>query len=172
MEDVGHEVRVVYCIDTSSLIELQRRYTLPFFEPFWQLLDRLAAEGRLIAPYEVHGEIEDGSRDDDRLKQWADTHPEVFGPKGEQWETARGIVRGHPDLVGHNEPTKKADPYVLALARERQDRAGLLYSDRVVVIAEETRKGGIREVAGLMELQVLSLLELMREEGLAISGPS
>lgn len=173
MEAGEQAVRPTYCIDTSSFIELQRRYGGdPFFDPFWALLARLAVDGRLVAPYEVNKEIHDGGRPDERLVAWADAHHEIFRPKGEQWESARRIVRAHPALVGHNEPTEKADPFVLALAVDLQGQSGLLYSHRCVVVAEETRVGGIRDAAAALDLRVLSLVELMREEGLAITSPS
>jgi len=56
----------IYCIDTSSLIDL-KKFPQDIFPSLWQSIERLANEKRLIAPIEVKKEIE---KKDDELKQW------------------------------------------------------------------------------------------------------
>ncbi|MBI4641979.1 MAG: DUF4411 family protein [Candidatus Tectomicrobia bacterium] len=40
----------MYCIDTSSLIDLKRRYPMDIFPCVWDKLHSLAQFGRLISP--------------------------------------------------------------------------------------------------------------------------
>jgi hypothetical protein len=57
----------VYCIDTSSLIELKIKYPREVFPTLWEKMEELIQNGQIIAPIEVKKEIEKG---DDELKKW------------------------------------------------------------------------------------------------------
>ena len=51
--------KTVYCIDTSSLINL-KPYRRDIFPTIWKKLENMIKNGELIAPLEVYGEIEVG----------------------------------------------------------------------------------------------------------------
>lgn len=55
---------IVYCIDTSALIDLNRMYSRDIFPTLWRRLGDLVKSGRLFAPLEVLREVEKG---DDEL---------------------------------------------------------------------------------------------------------
>lgn len=52
----------VYCIDTSSLINL-KPFRKDVFPTIWSKLESMIKNGELIAPLEVYGEIEIGKDD-------------------------------------------------------------------------------------------------------------
>jgi hypothetical protein len=59
---------MIYCVDTSSLIAAwQERYPIENFPKFWDRMDSLVKDGRLISPIEVFNEIK--KRSDD-LHDW------------------------------------------------------------------------------------------------------
>lgn len=59
---------MVFCLDTSALIEpWRRRYPIDLFPRYWERLDQWAKDGRVAAPEEVFAEI---ARIDDDLHGW------------------------------------------------------------------------------------------------------
>ena len=66
----------IYCIDTSALINLWRGpYAPDIFPGIRKDIEGLVRNGRLVAPWQVHTEIE--VRDDD-LHDWAKAHTRMF----------------------------------------------------------------------------------------------
>ena len=57
----------IYCVDTSSFIEMKESYPNDIFPNLWENIEKLCKNGRLIDPDEVKKEIEKG---DDDLKKW------------------------------------------------------------------------------------------------------
>ena len=43
----------IYCMDTSSFIEMKESYPKDIFPKLWENIDKLCEEVRLIAPVEV-----------------------------------------------------------------------------------------------------------------------
>jgi hypothetical protein len=59
---------MIYCIDTSALIDLDRLYSKEVFPSLWERhFVEIVEQGRLISPYEVREELE---RKDDELWNW------------------------------------------------------------------------------------------------------
>jgi len=67
-----------YVIDSSSLIELNRRYPIDVFPTLWKNMDKLIEKGFLISHKEVLKEI---SVMDDSLKKWAKKQKKFFKEK-------------------------------------------------------------------------------------------
>ena len=64
-----------YVIDSSSLIELNRRYPIDVFPTLWKNMEKLIEKGHLISHKEVLKEI---SIMDDSLKKWAKQQKKFF----------------------------------------------------------------------------------------------
>ena len=74
--------RLIYIIDTSSLIELNKHNPMDIYHTPWKKMDGLVRSKRIFAPKEVLDEIK---RFDDALANWAKKHPGMFkDPTGEQ----------------------------------------------------------------------------------------
>lgn len=137
MTESGPEV--IYCVDTSSLITIQRTYPLTVFSGLWQRLSQLAYSGRLAAPREVYRELERGG--DDEIFGWAKSHNFVFKDlDSEQLEIVRQIVndRTFQGLFDMQKETPDADPFVIALAVVEQSRQKMS-PERWIVVSDEAR---------------------------------
>jgi hypothetical protein len=166
-------VRRIYCVDTSSFAYCQRSFgqrstRLTFFAPVWDLLDRLADEERLVAPYLAHIEI---TRNNDEIGRWAEAHPAVFRPKGEHAARVLEILKEPGQrLVDPTAPrgAEEADPWVIALAEAVSATSPTLFDARPlgVVVSEEARAGGIADICRRRGLEHLDFTEMLTAEGL------
>src|SRR4030066_1543948 len=66
--------KTIYCIDTSSLINL-KPFRRDVFPTIWSKLESMVKNGELIAPLEAYGEIEIGK---DKIYDWCKSNKEMF----------------------------------------------------------------------------------------------
>jgi hypothetical protein len=150
---------MIYCVDTSSLIAAwQERYPIENFPRFWDLMDGLITEQRLISPVDVFLETKKRS---DELHAWLkDRKAAVFRELDEAVQLEAAIVlHQFPRLVGEKKLNTSADPFVIALARVQG----------VPVVTEEKltgsdRKPHIPDVCGFYGVECKNLLDLIRSE--------
>jgi Domain of unknown function (DUF4411) len=149
---------VTYCIDTSSLMHAsQRHYPMDTFPTFWAKMEGLVSASRIVAPDEVLREVE---KKDDVLKSWCKKNGRLFHPLDQEVQTAASeILDAFPRLVDDRPEKGQADPFVVALARQR---------DLVVVTQESPTKSNVRckipEVCKHYKVKCIPLLELIRTE--------
>jgi len=85
----------IYCIDASSLINLNQYYKRKVFSGLWDEIEEMVHTGRLIAPDEVRREIDK----DDLLGPWAKKNKKLFRkPDQEQMDTAKDVIKHYPSL--------------------------------------------------------------------------
>jgi len=160
----------IYCIDTSSLIEMKDKYPqdVTLFKKVWKNMDNLCKEQRLIAPVEVLKEIEQG---DDELKRWAKGKgKKIFvKPDKKQSEKMKEILTKYIFLANSEKPgPNAADPWLIALAIvKNEERRGQLFPDKYLVVTEEskTRENRIPFVCRIYNIECINLIELFRKEG-------
>jgi hypothetical protein len=172
---VSTAVRRIYCVDTSSFIYCQRSFAqrstrLTFFAPVWDILDRLADEERLLAPYLTSVEI---TKNNDEIGRWARRHTGVFRPKGEHAVLVVEILKEPGQrLVDPTAPRggEEADPWVIALAEGICAAAPTLFDTQPlgIVVSEETKAGGIAEICARRHIVHLDFTEMLAAEGLAL----
>jgi hypothetical protein len=173
---VNQRTRIIYCVDTSSLVTIQRIYRLSKLEGVWEFLDGLANEGRLAAPREVLKELEAGQ--DDEIYQWAKKHIGIFRQlTQEQWQVAQDIVND-PKYKGFIDPDKEipeADPFVIALAVEEQKQTRLIPEQWIIVADEIPAKQGkkpripdVRRDPRYNNIECISTKEWFEREGLRL----
>ena len=155
----------VYCIDTSSLIDLYRWRPPKKQRQPWRHLEGLIDQQRLIAPREVLRELAEHGRDDDLL-EWARDHKRMFKPSAspEIVQTVKEILREFPTLVDPDR-LEAADPFVVALALKQ--KASDLF-EGVTVITEEkygTGKSRIPHVCEEYKLMYLQIHQMFLAEG-------
>lgn len=170
-------LRRIYCIDTSSLAYCQRAFgdraiKVQFYAAVWDLLDRLASDGRIQAPHLVFGEI---TKNNDHIGQWAQAHPAMFRPKGEHATRVTEILKEPGQrLVSASAPrgAEEADPWVIALAEGISAVAPTLWEQQIgVVVAEETKDGGIGDICRRRTVEHLDFTGILRAEGLSFGPP-
>lgn len=167
--------RVIYCADTSSLVNIQRIYRLSRLEGIWSFLDYLANDGRLAAPREVLTELKEGQ--DDEVYEWAKNHANIFRQlTPEQWHVAKQIAND-PKFKGFIDQEKEvpdADPFVIALAVEEQKKTRLI-QEKWVILADENyakfgKKPRMPDVCAdpRYDIKCISVRDLFEREGLRL----
>lgn len=169
-------IRRIYCVDSSSFIYGQRAFAerpsrVTFYASVWSLLDSLADDGRLLAPYLVHVEI---TKNKDNVGQWAVDHPGVFRPRGENAGRVIEILKEPGQrLVNPAAPrgAEESDPWVIALAEEITATPPTLWDEQVgVVVSEETKVGGISDICARRNVEHLDFTEMLNAEGLSFGS--
>lgn len=148
----------VYCIDTSSLVAAwQERYPPENFPRFWDKVDDLITEKRLVSPIEVLNEIQ--KRSDD-LYKWLKARPDVFRELDNAVQIQAALVLARfPRLVGERKLRTSADPFVIALARV----------ENLQIVTDEKPTGNLNrpnipDVCMAMDMTSIGLLDLIRAE--------
>ena len=158
----------VYCIDTSSLIEMKDRYPIDVFVDLLPKMESLIEDGRLIAPIEVKREIERG---DDELKRWIKGKRKLFvRPDMRQIKKVKQILKDYPFLAKSGEvAASNADPWLIALAivRNEEEQEKLFSDIKHIVVTEESQIGPnkIPAVCRNYNIECINLLEFFRRVG-------
>jgi hypothetical protein len=148
----------VYCIDTSSLITAwQERYPIENFPRFWDKMDALIADKRLIAPMEVLNETKKRS---DELHVWLKARSSMFRDLDDEIQIAAAqVLAQFPRLVGERKLRTSADPFVIALARVEE--ATLVTDEKPT--GNATRPN-IPDVCTALGMTTMGLLDLIKTE--------
>jgi hypothetical protein len=150
---------MIYCIDTSSLIAAwHERYPIENFPKFWDRVDGLIFEKRMVSPIEVFFETKKRS---DELHMWLKSRKaDVFLELDDavQNEAAKVLAR-FPRLVGEKKLNTSADPFVIALALVQG----------VPVVTEEKPTGSDRiphipDVCAAYGVECKTLIDMIRTE--------
>jgi hypothetical protein len=155
----------IYCIDTSSLMELDRTYPRARFQRVWHRVERLIDLDRLIAPREVLNELQ---QRDDALLRWAKTKRKMFKPMdSEQAKAVSRILSQCPALIDPMKETPQADPFIIALAEVGATTgSGLLFKFQHLVVTQEGRNNPnkIPQVCKRSGIECLNLLGMFERE--------
>lgn len=156
----------IYCIDTSSLMEMVRQYPKSRFPSLWQKIDSLVEAGRLIAPREVFKEIKQG---EDSLVEWAKNKRKMFKSlDAEQAKAASTILSLCPALINPLNERPQADPFLIALAQaEGGSGPRKLFGAKYIVVTQEgrTNPNKIPQVCKRLGIECSRLLDLFEREG-------
>lgn len=150
---------MIYCVDTSSLIAAwQERYPIDNFPRFWQRMEDLIKDGRLVSPIEVFNEVK--KRSDD-LHEWLKVQKEIMFRELDdevQIEVA-SILQRFPRLVGEKKLRTSADPFVIALVR--------ITGYQLVTDEKPTgspSRPNIPDVCAELSLPTIGILQLIQRE--------
>jgi len=162
----------IYCIDTSSWIELKDKYPFDVFSSLWNNLASLINDNRIISPSEVENEIRDNE-----LIRWIKPNKDKIFIRIDQnqAQVVSEILKVFPRLVDVEKTTPDADPFViaLALAKTRAEQATLLPSlkehNKYIVVCEESALGKglthkIPHVCRHFDIHCIKIVELFRSE--------
>jgi hypothetical protein len=160
-------MEIVYCIDTSSLIEMKDKYPMDVFKSLWTNMERLIKDGRLIAPVDVGEEIKQG---DDELKKWVKSQKKLFVKHDKrQMERVKDVLKDYPFLAKSEKPgVSNADPWLIALSVVKNDKEKEeLFQRKYIVVTEESKMkpNRIPAVCRNYNIECINLLELFRKEG-------
>ena len=104
-----------YCLDANVFIEpWNKYYSTELCSGYWEILEKLAQDGRVFAPVEVKREI---LQHDDGLAVWIKTRPYLFRDITlEVQDHLRQIMKSYDRLVDSTRRRSIADPWVIAFA--------------------------------------------------------
>ena len=150
---------MIYCVDTSSLIAAwQERYPIENFPKFWDRMDALIKDGRLISPIEVFNEIKKRS---DELHGWLKSRKEdMFRELDDDVQIeVTNVLKQFPRLVADKKLRTSADPFVIALARITGHQ----------LVTEEKPTGSlsrpnIPDVCAQLSLSTIGILQVIQRE--------
>ena len=158
-----------YVIDTSSIIELNRKYPIDVFPNLWKKVEELINKGFLISPEEVRKEV---LALDDSLKNWISKQKKLFKPlTPKQIEIAREIINKYPSLAEVDKEIPAADPFVIALAIELdndpQKTLTPTAKGKIIVTEERLRGERIRIpfVCKNYDIECINIIEMCRAQG-------
>ncbi len=156
---------IIYVIDTSSLIKMKDQYPRITFPSVWRKLEGLCKRRRLISPFEVFKEIEEG---DDELKIWAKQNKNIFiKPDRKQTEIVKNVLKKHPYLAKSQKIGPNADPWIIALAiGENEKMQQSFFPDVYIVVTEESKAKPqkIPNVCRDYRVDCINILELFEKE--------
>ncbi len=158
-----------YIIDTSSLIELNKKYPIDVFPSLWKRVEDLINKGILISHREVLKEI---SQQDDSLKKWASSQKNFFkGITKRQIGIVKEILKKYPALIKPNSESGGADPFLIALAVESgisTQKELFLSIKRKLIVTEEKIRGNRIRIPFICKdygIDCIDIIEMYREEG-------
>lgn len=120
-----------YVVDTSSFVDLARRYPEDVFPQVWKNLEALIRDDLLVAPIDVRQELE---RRHDQLLSWAKKNKRMFVMNSQtQSLTVLRIVNEY--RLSKKRGSLDADAWIIALANERAHSL----DQETVIVTEENK---------------------------------
>ena len=151
---------MIYCIDTSSLIDAgERYYPQDVFPAFWKKLELLVDNGRLQAPPTL---LEELTKKDDKWREWVyEREDKIIVPfDGSIFETVKQVVEVYKNQsINQFNPDKlTGDPFFIALSKTK---------NMTLITSEQCRMGGFKipSICKPLGVQTTSLLNMIRNEG-------
>jgi len=154
-----------YIIDTSSLVELNRKNPLDVYPSVWNKMEHLITENRLIAPKEVLNEV---IKNDDQLAKWIKKQKKMFKePNEKQIESVQQILKEYPSLIKIDREFD-ADPWIIALAKDLSttSQQTLFQIKRIIVTEEKLRGNKIRIpfISNKLFIESIDIITMFRME--------
>lgn len=157
-----------YVTDSSSFIELNRRYPIDVFPSLWKKVEKLIEKGFLVSHKEVLKEI---TIMDDSLKKWAKNQKKLFKELDEkQMAIVKEILKKYPSLAKSDNEIAAADAFVIALAVELGNDSQKTLVQTVkghIIVTEEKLRGNkvrIPFVCKDYNLECINIIEMCRVE--------
>lgn len=158
----------LYCIDANVLIQAWQKYYSPKLCPsYWDVLDKLGAQGRLFIPAEVSKEIQKGQ---DELAAWLKSSNIVVrpitGPVTQNWSAILAKDPKHQFLVDNTKGRSLADPWVIAHAMTEN---AVVVTKEEKLTAANSDKIKIPNVCEAMKVRCITDFEMLAELGIKFS---
>lgn len=107
---------VIYCVDTSFLVDAHNRRLPPkLFPTFWERIDELVDDARIVSPRIVLTELQEI---DDQLYSWAKERRRIFKEPAYYINAEVTVIANRfPRLYLRGTNKNQADPFVVAMAK-------------------------------------------------------
>ncbi|MBI2084119.1 MAG: DUF4411 family protein [Candidatus Aenigmarchaeota archaeon] len=150
-----------YCIDSSSLIDLDRWYpkNKVIFLPIWKQIEKFVASDKIIAPIEVQREIQNGNN---KLIVWCQQNRKIFINVDNAQVSNLQKVKTKYNLDYWNTQTNGltawADPWIISLS--------ICMNAIIVTNESKTKANRIPVIAQNFGIRCLNLLEFFGDIGI------
>lgn len=164
----------IYCVDSSIFITLNRSYSVGLLpDDIWSSLDELFTADRILSHEFVFAELCPKTTKPDFLAQWIRNKQQFFVPiTVRQTQLVDQILARFPDLINHEKEIDEADPWLVALAVEKRETAGLFedYST-LAIVSNESGKSSVKipAVCGEFGVPHMNLKEFLTDNGWKIT---
>ena len=160
----------IYVIDASSLIRIRPEdYPHDIFVTMWSNMENLVKEGRLISSILVFDEL---MRKNDEIYRWAKENKSMFReitPQQAKWVKQILSTNNFSALVDAKAQGGQADPFIIAVALEKESQQTLISFDKEkTVVTEEELRGNkitIPFVCRHFGIKCINIFDLFRREG-------
>lgn len=146
-----------YVFDSNIFINLHRRQPIDIFPSLWNKIGDLMDDGTIISSQEVYDEIMIGGDD---LEKWAKARKSCFLASSVPiQQEVRNILSTYRGLVEGGKKKNSADPFVIALAKQKQCK---VVTEEVRTRNEEAPK--IPDICDAYQIECIDFVGFAREE--------
>lgn len=149
--------KCVYIVDSSSLISLNRFDSEVFEIPerVWKKLDELLENGTITSSRYVYDEIVTDSQKPDKVSAWLKPRKSLFHkPTNQQVLYMAEAVNEFSGLVNPESEKEQADPWLVALAREKSEQDP---ETEYVMVTQENKNSPIKIPAACRKYDVRTI---------------
>lgn len=164
--------KCVYILDSSSLISLNRFDSEVFELPqrVWKRLDELLEDGTIISSRYVYEEIVTDSQKPDKVSAWLKPKKSHFvKPTNQQVLYMAEAVNEFSGLVDPDSEKEQADPWLVALAREKQEQDP---QTEYVMVTQENKNSPYKIPAACRKhgIRTINQKEFLAEVGIKLES--
>ena len=132
-----NEEDIIFCIDSSALIDLHKYYPERRVPDLWNELDKLLQSGRLISHKIVFDELTTNAKRPSDLSRWVSARRGHFVDMNpSQAQHVASIVFQFPGLIDPSSEKDQADPWLIALVLDRRSQI-TMFSQEIAVVSQE-----------------------------------
>jgi hypothetical protein len=128
---------LIFCIDSSALIDLHKYYPQIRVPGMWNELDTLLLNGRLFSHEIVYDELTTGAKRPSDLSRWITSRRKYFVDMNSiQALYVAEVITQFPNLIDPKYERDQADPWLVASVLERK-RQPTLFPQEIVIVSQE-----------------------------------
>lgn len=130
---------IIFCFDSSALIDLHKYYGKQRIPEMWDELEDLFARGKIISHKIVFDELTTQAKKPSELSSWVSSKSSSFRDMtGTQAKYVESIVNQFPRLIDPLCEKDQADPWLVALILEERYRPSLFQKQEIVMVSQES----------------------------------
>ncbi|HVI69278.1 MAG TPA: DUF4411 family protein [Magnetospirillaceae bacterium] len=158
----------IYVFDSSIFINLNRinEHSIEIPKDVWDKLDELMTAERIISQRYVYEEVVMNSKTPDKVSAWlAPKKAYFFKENAEQIAFMIEVIQKYPKLINPNNEKEQADPWLVALARDKN----LIEPEKsFVLVTQENPNKTVNLPAACKEygIETINLRQFFNEVGI------
>jgi len=156
----------IYCFDTSVFTSLNRIHNIIPIPDFWELLEKLFKDGKIISHEYVFDEIKPG----DFIGKWVQNKQQYFiGLSDKQFENIKKILKQFPDFIDPQKEKNQADPWVIALAMEKAEEQNLFGKNILIYVVSQEKISSTKRIPAVckaFKIEPLNLEAFLKDNGM------